>query len=182
LKKEKKEKDADRARKIWVVCITIFAFFLSVFMSLLSDLIMKNSTLLIACIILAAIVVIGIMFDMLGVAVTVADEKPFNSMASSKIRGAKSSLRLIKNAGRVSNIFNDVVGDTCGIISGTSAAFIVAQVSSTGIVDAAIMTVVMSGLVASATIGGKALGKEIAIARSKEIVTFIGKIFSVIAE
>jgi hypothetical protein len=168
--KKGKEKDSEKGRRRWVLFITIFAFFLSVFMSLFSDMLMKNSTILIAFIILIAIIVIGILFDMLGVAVTVADERPFNSMASSKIKGAKSSLMLIKNAGRVSNVFNDVVGDTCGIISGA------------GWMDTAVISVVLSGMVASATIGGKALGKEVAMAKSKEIVTFTGKIVSVFTE
>lgn len=180
--KKGKEKDSEKGRRRWVLFITIFAFFLSVFMSLFSDMLMKNSTILIAFIILIAIIVIGILFDMLGVAVTVADERPFNSMASSKIKGAKSSLMLIKNAGRVSNVFNDVVGDTCGIISGSSAAFIVTQISSAGWMDTAVISVVLSGMVASATIGGKALGKEVAMAKSKEIVTFTGKIVSVFTE
>ena len=143
---------------------------------------MKNSTILMAFIILIGIIVIGIFFDMLGVAVTVADEKPFNSMASSRIKGAKSSLMLIKNAGRVSNVFNDVIGDTCGIISGSSAAFIVASLSRMGLLNTAVLTVVLSGMVASATIGGKALGKDVAMSRSKEIVTFIGKIIALFAE
>lgn len=179
----KKEKDAEKARRKWVLCITFFAFFLSVFMNMFSDMLLKKSTTVIAFIILIAIIVIGIIFDMLGVAVTVADERPFNSMASSKIKGAKSSLMLIRNAGRVSNVFNDVVGDTCGIISGTSAAFIVTQVAgSLKFIDAAVFSMILSGLVAAATIGGKAMGKDVAIGRSKEIVTIIGKIISVFTE
>lgn len=181
--KKGKEKDPDKTRKKWAVCITFFAFFLSVFMSMFSDMLLKKSTTVIAFIILIAIIVIGIIFDMLGVAVTVADEKPFNSMASSKIKGAKSSLMLIRNAGRVSNLFNDVVGDTCGIISGTSAAFIVSQVGSIdGLIDTVVFSMILSGIVAAATIGGKAMGKDIAIARSKEIVTVIGKMISVFTE
>lgn len=182
MKKKSKDKDPEKARRRWVVCITFFAFFLSVFMTLFSDMLMKNSTIVIAFVILIAIVVIGILFDMLGVAVTVADERPFNSMASSKIKGARSSLMLIKNAGRVSNVFNDVVGDTCGIISGSSAAFIVTQVGTAGFVDTALFSIILSGLVASATIGGKAMGKEIAMAKSKNIVTFIGKIIAIFTE
>ena len=180
---KEKEKDADRTRRKWAISITFFAFFLSVFMSMFSDMLLKKSTTVIAFIILIAIIVIGIIFDMLGVAVTVADERPFNSMASSKIKGAKSSLMLIKNAGRVSNLFNDVIGDTCGIISGTSAAFIVAQIGgSIGFIDAAVFSMILSGLVAAGTIGGKAMGKDVAIGKSKEIVTVIGKIISVFIE
>ena len=84
---------------------------------------------------------------------------------------------------RVYNLFNDVIGDICGIISGTSAAFIVSQIGgSVEFIDAAVFSIILSGLVAAGTIGGKAMGKDIAIGRSKEIVTIAGKIISVFTE
>ncbi|MFQ8767640.1 MAG: hypothetical protein ACLR8U_14850 [Oscillospiraceae bacterium] len=43
------------------------------------------------------------MFDIIGVAVTAADEKPFHSMASRKVPEAGEALKLIRNAGRVSS-------------------------------------------------------------------------------
>ena len=73
---------------------------------------------MVAFIVLIGIVLIGIVFDSEIARVTVTDEKPFHSMAASKVKGAKSSLMLIRNASRVSNVCNDVVGDICGIISG----------------------------------------------------------------
>lgn len=175
-----KKEDPEKIRRRWITFITIFAFFLSVFMSTFSDLLMRRSTTVVAFVVLIGIVLIGIVFDVIGVAVTVTDEKPFHSMAASKVRGAKSSLRLIRNASRVSNVCNDVVGDICGIISGSSAAFIVTQVEFPpgGILDATLFSVILSGLVASLTIGGKAFGKEVAINNSKEIITAIGRILS----
>lgn len=177
-----KDRDADKARRRWVVLITIAAFLLSVFMSMFSDMLLSKSSILVAFIILIVIIFIGILFDILGVAVTVADEKPFHSMAAGKIRGAKSALMLLRNASRVSNLFNDVIGDTCGIISGSASAFIVTQVASAGLGDAAICSVILSGFVASMTIGGKAVGKEIAISRSKEIINGISKLIAVFVE
>ena len=105
-------------------------------------------------------------------------------MAASKVKGAKSSLMLIRNASRVSNVCNDVIGDICGIISGSSAAFIVTQVdfSDVGFMSAAVFSVILSGIVASLTIGGKAFGKEIAINNSKEIISMIGRILSVFSK
>ena len=180
----KKDSDPDKIRRRWVIFITIFAFLLSVFMSTFSDILVRKSNTAVAFIVLIAIIFIGILFDIIGVAVTVTDEKPFHSMAASKVKGAKSSLMLIRNASRVSNVCNDVIGDICGIISGSSAAFIVTQVdfSDVGFMSAAVFSVILSGIVASLTIGGKAFGKEIAINNSKEIISMIGRILSVFSK
>lgn len=180
----KKDSDPDKIRRRWVIFITIFAFLLSVFMSTFSDILLRKSNTAVAFIVLIAIIFIGILFDIIGVAVTVTDEKPFHSMAASKVKGAKSSLMLIRNASRVSNVCNDVIGDICGIISGSSAAFIVTQVdfSDVGFMSAAGFSVILSGIVASLTIGGKAFGKEIAINNSKEIISMIGRILSVFSK
>ena len=180
----KKDSDPDKIRRRWVIFITIFAFLLSVFMSTFSDILLRKSNTAVAFIVLIAIIFIGILFDIIGVAVTVTDEKPFHSMAASKVKGAKSSLMLIRNASRVSNVCNDVIGDICGIISGSSAAFIVTQVdfSYVGFMSAAVFSVILSGIVASLTIGGKAFGKEIAINNSKEIISMIGRILSVFSK
>ncbi len=180
--KKNKEKDAERVRRKWVASITLLAFFLSMFMNLFSDIIMRNSNIIIAFVILVIIILIGILFDIVGVSVTVADERPFNSMASSKVKGAKSSLILIRNASKVSSVCNDVVGDICGIISGSSAAFIVTQTGDIGFIDTALFSVILSGIVASMTIGGKAMGKELAIRNSRQIIKFIGKTISVFIE
>lgn len=151
-------------------------------MSLFSDILLQKASILAAFIVLIVIVLIGIVFDIIGVAVTVADPVPFNSMAAHRVKGAKSSLMLMKNASRVSNVFNDVIGDTCGIISGASAAYIVSQITADGVLDYAAVSVILSGIVASLTIGGKAFGKDIAIRRAKPIVTRIGKMLAVVLE
>lgn len=181
-KDKEKSRGLSRAQRVWTLSITICAFCLSVFMTLFSDMLMRNTNIVVAFIVLIVIVLIGIVFDIIGVAVTVADPAPFNSMASAKLKGARSSLRLISNAPKVSSVCNDVVGDTCGIISGTSAAYIVTQLSEAGFMDYAVLSLLLSGIVASLTIGGKAMGKEFAISRSKIIVTRIGQIIAFFTE
>ena len=57
-------------------------------------------------------------------AVATANEKPFHSMASRKVPGALEAIRLLRNAERVSSICNDVVGDICGVVSGSASATI----------------------------------------------------------
>ncbi len=78
-----------------------------------------------AALVLAVFIGLGIVFDMIGVAVTAADPKPFHSMAAHKEKGAKAAIRLLQNANQVSSVCNDVVGDICGIVSGSTAAVIV---------------------------------------------------------
>ena len=81
---------------------------------------LRNVQVLVAFIILVVIILTGILFDIIGVAVTAADEKPFHSMSSRKLLGAKTSVALIRNASKLSNFCNDVIGDICGIISGAA--------------------------------------------------------------
>ena len=54
------------------------------------------------CMVLAVFIGLGIVFDMIGVAVTAADPRPFHSMAAHKEKGAKEALVLLRNARQVS--------------------------------------------------------------------------------
>ena len=161
----------------WVVTIFLITILVSGTISFSSDLIMANSSMLVAFIILLAIVLVGIVFDIIGVAVTSADEKPFHSMASRKVPGAQESIRLLRNAERVSSICNDVVGDICGVVSGSASATIAAQVlQSFEWSYESIVPLIMSALVAGLTVGGKAIGKTFAMNSCTKIVHSVGKI------
>ena len=161
----------------WVVTIFFVTILVSGTISLTSDLIMANSSMLVAFIILMAIVLIGIIFDVIGVAVTSADEKPFHSMAARKVNGAQDSIRLLRNAERVSSICNDVVGDICGVVSGSASATIAAQLLRNFEFTAEyVIPLAMSALVAGFTVGGKAIGKTFAMNSCTKIVHSVGKI------
>lgn len=161
----------------WVMLITLWTFGLSVFMSFFSDLILRNVNMVFSFILLLLIIFLGIIFDVIGIAVTAVDEKPFHSMASAKVPGALQSIKMIKNASKVSNICNDVIGDICGIISGASATFIVVRsVQIYPNISVGIFTVLVSSLAASLTVGGKAIGKDIAINYSKGIIKICGRL------
>jgi CBS domain containing-hemolysin-like protein len=131
-----------------------------------------------ACIILLLIVFIGIFFDLLGIAVTAAEERPFHSMAASKVRGAKESIRIIRNAGAVANFFNDVIGDISGIISGSASAAILLKINDKISISSVVLSVLLTGLIASITVGGKAIGKELALRKSNLIVYKMGVLVS----
>ena len=118
---------------------------------------------------------LGIVFDIIGVAVTAADPKPFHSMAAHKEKGAKEALSLLRNADRVSSVCNDVVGDICGIVSGATSAVIVARLQSGLSVQSVWISVGVTALVSGLTIGGKAIGKPFAMNQSKQVVYLAGR-------
>ena len=104
----------------WALTAFVMAVALSGLLSLSSEAILENADLLLALLILALFIGLGILFDIIGVAVTAADPRPFHSMAAHKEKGAKEALKLLRNADRVSSVCNDVVGDICGIVSGAT--------------------------------------------------------------
>lgn len=160
----------------WVVTIFFVTMLVSGLISLLSDQIMSVSGIAVAFLILLFIIFVGIIFDVVGVAVTSADEKPFHSMAARKVPGGQEAIRLMRNAERVSSICNDVIGDICGVVSGSASATIAAQVlQSVEISWPQLVTLLMSALVAGLTVGGKAIGKTVAIHSCTKIVHSVGK-------
>lgn len=161
----------------WVVTIFIVTIFISATISLISEEIMAVSGMVVAFVILLAIVLVGILFDIIGVAVTSADERPFHSMASRKVVGAKEAIQLLRSAEKVSSICNDVVGDICGVVSGSASATIAAQIlNNFEFTWPRVVSLVMSALVAGLTVGGKAVGKTFAINSSTAIVHGVGKV------
>lgn len=161
----------------WVVTIFFVTILISGIISLISDEVMANSGIAVAFIILLAIVLIGIIFDIIGMAVATADEKPFHSMAARKVPGAQESIALLRNAERVSSICNDVVGDICGVVSGSASATIAALIlSKVDIGWPRGISLAMSALVAGLTVGGKAIGKTFAVNSCTKIVHGVGRI------
>lgn len=160
----------------WVLLIVPITMLVSGTISFVSDIIMEGSSILVAFIILLTIVFLGVLADTVGLSVTAADEKPFHSMAARKVPGSLESIRLLRNADRVSSICNDVIGDICGVVSGSASATIAAQVlQNFDFSWPQLVTLLMSALVAGLTVGGKALGKTVALNSSTQVVSFVGK-------
>ena len=161
----------------WVVTIFLVTIFISGMISFVSNEIMASSSIAVAFLILLLIILVGILFDIVGVAVTSADEKPFHSMAARKVPGAVEAIRLLRNAERVSSICNDVIGDICGVVSGSASAAIAAQVlQNFTFTWPRMVTLLMSAVVAGLTVGGKAMGKTFAIRSCTVIVQTVGKV------
>jgi CBS domain containing-hemolysin-like protein len=166
----------------WVGIITILAFLISLAFSAVSQAIIPNAHVIVSLIVVLVIILIGILFDMIGMAVQVADVKVFNAMAAKKVKGAKMALVMIKNAPKLSTICNDVIGDICGIISGSGGAAIAAIITIELGVNGIIPALIISAIIAALTIGGKALGKGVSAAKANLIVEIFAKILSVFSK
>lgn len=170
-----KNKEKEHSKIKWFIEVFIITFVLSICFSYISTYGVSNLNLVSSIIILIAVIAVGIIFDIIGVAVTVAKEHEFHAKATKKVDGAKASIKLIKNSTRVANICADVIGDVCGVLSGAISAMISAKImEKTG----ANLQFVISAIVASLTVGGKALGKELANKESTQIVHFVGIILN----
>lgn len=164
----------------WVMTITIITFFVAIVLGYASLVMMNLVSLFFAVLILCVIVFLGIFFDLLGIAVTAADETPFHAMASSKVPGSKASIKIIRNAGAVANFFNDVIGDIAGIISGSASSAIIIKLNIDGNAGTTVASIVLTAIIAGITVGGKAIGKEIALRHANFIVYQIGRMLTMV--
>ena len=162
----------------WVFIVTILAFIISIIMTLFATITLENVSLIIAILITFLFILLGIIFDIVGVAVTSGDEVAFHSMSARKVKGGKIGVKLLKNTDKVSSVCCDVIGDVCGIVSGTSGVVIVSLIIKLTDINELFVSLLVTGLISALTIGGKALGKGLAINKSKEIVTIVSKVLA----
>lgn len=176
-----KDKKKKRKQGSWPLRVFLLAVSLSAVLSFFSSTALEGTGYVVSFTVLAVFIGLGIVFDMVGVAVTAADPKPFHSMAAHKEKGGREAIRLLQNANQVSSVCNDVVGDICGIISGATGALIVAHITSgvsAGLKVA--VSLLITGLVSALTIGGKAAGKGIAVMCSSKVLALCGRVLSVL--
>ena len=162
-KGKSKSKNKKKSGCSWALRVFLLAVALSALLSFFSSTALEGTGYAVAIIVLAVFIALGIVFDMIGVAVTAADPKPFHSMAAHREKGAKEAIRLLKNANQVSSFCNDVVGDICGIVSGSTAAVIVVELQRDLSTTSILISIAVTALISGITIGGKALGKTVAI-------------------
>ena len=84
----------------WVLIVTVLAFIISIVMTLFSTITLENVSLLVAILITFLFILLGIVFDLIGVAVTSGDEVAFHSMSSRKVKGGKIGVKLMKNTSK----------------------------------------------------------------------------------
>ena len=174
-KKEQSKKDKSKIR--WVFTVSMITFILSIFFSFIANNAISNLGLIPAIIILIIVILMGIVSDFVGVAVTIAPEEEFHAKASKKVDGSKESIKLIRNSAKVANLTADVIGDIAGVLSGAASALIVLRITQSFGLDFDLQFLA-SAVVASLTVGGKAIGKQFAESHATEIVHVIGIILS----
>ena len=176
-RKEKIKKEHVNVK--WILEIVLMAFGISFALSFVSQMTIPKLPIWVGVIITLLFIIIGIIFDIVGVAVNSADEKVFHSMNARQVKGAKVAVKFKKNADKVSSFCNDVIGDICGIISGAAATTIAVGLASALKMDLLFVNLTVAAIVAALTIGGKAMGKSFAMNKSDIILYEFAKIVSI---
>lgn len=167
----------------YIITVLIGTFTIAVILGSGTEVILRLFPLSLTWILLVIVILIGIVFDIIGIAVTAADEAPHHARAAKKVFGARQSVYLIKCADIVANFANDIVGDITGTLSGAMGATIIIslvnnypELSSWKVV----LNILILALIASCTVTGKAWGKTFAINEANRIIEFTGRIVAVL--
>lgn len=159
----------------WIVTVFLSSLAISIIMSILSSEIVDYLNVFFSLLILLMFIGIGVMFDIIGLAVATADAAPFHSMAARKVKAGRIAVKLIKNADQVSSFCNDVIGDICGVVSGSTAAAIAIKIA-TAEGSLIFLNLLICGLVSALTVGFKAIGKVAGFRYSRQIVYAVSKV------
>ena len=100
-----------KTRDHWPFRVFLIAVSLSAVMSFCSSAALEDSGIWIPILVLMIFILLGILFDMIGVAVTAADPKPFHSMAAHGEKGGRETGRVSSRAREVISLGAVVVGD-----------------------------------------------------------------------
>lgn len=171
----------------WSSGIAVITLVLAAVFSVVSTFLLNGVAWAIGMLIVFIIVLTGIGFDIIGVAATAVNEKPFHAMAAKRVHGSKQSIFIARNADRMANFCNDVVGDISGIVSGTASAAVVIQLSlqfghGEGSWFQSVVAVLFTSVLAAITVGGKAFGKTYAIRYATQIIFQVGRLFYFVEE
>ncbi len=175
--KKKNKNFKNKSLLVYGSYIFVFSFIISMIMSMISQGFSSNSKIFVSFLILIIVIAIGVVFDIIGVAITTCNPAPFHSMAAKKHKYARYALKLLNKAPFVATVSQDVVGDISGIVSGAlitsiAIALVVTKVFSSSF----FVNVILSSLVAGVTVGAKAICKDIAMKKSKQITLFTAKV------
>jgi hypothetical protein len=159
--------------------VALLTFCLSLLLGLFSSVVVRRVPLFLAFLVLLAIIALGIVFDIMGVAVTAAEEPPLHAMSAKRTPGARQAIRLLRRAPAVSNFCNDVVGDIAGTLSGATGATIVFYlIRRYPFLQEDVVSLIMIATVSALTVGGKAVSKHFSIAKAGWITFQMGKVFA----
>jgi len=165
----------------YIITVFIATFFIASLLGSGAEAFLKFSPVSLTWILLMVVIAVGILFDIIGIAVTAADEAPHHARAAKRVFGAKQSVYLIKHADKVANFANDIVGDITGTLSGAmGATIILSLIAKFSVLSTwkVLLNVLILALIASLTVTGKAWGKTIAINESNRIVDMTGRVIA----
>lgn len=165
----------------WPLIVLVLSFSLSMAFGVLSEVALNGAGIAISVIVIVVFLIIAIITDMIGVAIASCDIKNFRAMASRKVRGAKEAIMLYKHADMVSSIFADILGDICSILSGAAGAAVTTRLITSAMSDftGVVVASLVSAVIASLLIFGKAFMKRYSMNHSDKIILIIGKILSI---
>lgn len=177
MKKKVSSEGINFSRYKWAIKIFFLAITMSCLFSFLSQTILSSMGVIMAVITIIFFIVISVVFDMIGVAITCTDEEYYLKRLG-KEKGAKVALTMKKNSEKVCSFCNDVVGDICGILSGASGACVILSITSHIASDGFVVIVssIVSAVIAGLTIFSKALMKSYAINNANKFILKVGKI------
>lgn len=160
--------------------VGLLSFVLAVLVNWASSLVLSGVPAAIAFVVILILISMGSIFDMLGTSVTAAETTPLNAMAAKRVQGAKQALWLVRNAERVANFANDVVGDVTGAVTGAAGATFALKITRLFTVGGTwvddLTSLVVVGLIAALTVGSKAMGKTYAIKQATDVVMLAGRL------
>lgn len=164
----------------YIFIVAIGSFFLAVIFTFLSETITSRvNSIILSTVFLIVIIIINALADLLGTSVTAASHTPFNAKSSKKVRGAPQGLNLIRNADKVANIANDVVGDITTTVGGALGISIVIQIMNLKPeISQFWLNVLITALIASIIVSTKAIGKKIALSHPDDVIFAAGKILA----
>ena len=162
------------------IVIGIWTFFLAALASFVSQTLVGEITFVVfAFILLLIVILVGVIFDIIGVAVTAANAPPLHARAAEKIFGAKQAVALLINAHHVASFCNDVVGDITGTLSGAIGVAIIFKIlKNSSDLSLIVGTTIITALVAALVVGGKAYGKSFAIREGTTIIFRVGQLIA----
>ena len=96
-KKQKNKKSFFVEYIRWPLLVLLIVLVLSFSFGVLSELALNGATIAIAIVVILVFLVLSVLTDIVGVAITAVDISPFRAMSAKKVAGAKEAVFLIKN-------------------------------------------------------------------------------------
>ncbi|QGG46542.1 hypothetical protein [Heliorestis convoluta] len=156
--------------------IGLLSFFIAMGITVGSDFVLsKVVSISLSIVVLLILIFTGVLFDTIGTSAAAATEIPFHAKAARKTEGAQQALWIVRNADRVANFCNDVIGDIAAAVAGAIGISIAIRLAQLPGAEGIYWGVIITGFVAALTVGGKSLGKMIAINYSHEVVFIVAR-------